>query len=144
MTCLCTHKGEALVQNQPIRNLDIKGRGWLETLSGSLNSGKYLVPNVRDTGRLHGQCKLVAKVSPPTGIRTKDCPAWSLSLNRLCYLCRHLHVENTWKIHLKLTVVYLPRTGTSVSNIAAMNSAVWKYSNIYFILHRSSQIASRL
>jgi hypothetical protein len=144
MAYLCTHGGEAVVQNQTIRNLDIKGRGWSATRPGRFSPGKYLVPVVQDTGRLQCQCKPVAKVSPPTGIRAQDQPSRSLSLYRLCYLCRHFRIENTWKIHLISAVVYLPRIVASVSTIAAMNSAVWKYSNIYFNLHRSSQIASRL
>jgi len=95
MTCLCTHRGEAVAQDQTIGNIDIKGRGLSATRLCRFSPGKYLVPIAQDTGRLQCQCKPVAKVSSPTGIRAQDRPAQSLSLFRLRYLCRHFRVENT-------------------------------------------------
>ena len=72
--------GDVVVQLHPIRNLDLKGRGWSSPRPGRFNLEKYLVTIVQVAGMPHSRCKPMSNISPPTGIRSQDRPAQSVSL----------------------------------------------------------------
>jgi len=51
----------------------------------NLSPGKTQYPLYRKLGGPQGWSELVRKISPPTGIRSPDCPASSESLYQLSY-----------------------------------------------------------
>jgi len=74
-----------------------RGSGVSVTPRPLYTPGKDPVPIVQEAGCApHGQSGKVRKISPPTGIRSPDRPARSLSLYRLSYRAHTLTVKNRY------------------------------------------------
>jgi hypothetical protein len=104
-----------------------RGEGSASRPGRCLPSGKTRYPLYSRLGRPQGLSGQVRKFSPPTGIRSPDCPAPSQSLYRLSYQA-HVslgsHQENTCGIILMNSSMNNIRTSEQhPSIIACLNSS---------------------
>ena len=111
------------------------GEGSASRLGRSLPPGKTRYPLHGRLGGPQGRSGQVQKISPPTGIRSPDCPVHSQSLYWLSYRAHSL-VISVHKFYIRLPTNWTPKNGDLWQ---ATNAATGTWQGLYVFCARIAQ-----